>query len=52
MGGVGGVSAGIRAQLFISVSSSAAVASMLKGCWEAHQIGEKYDADGRLRTRG
>jgi len=51
-GGVGGVNAEIRAQLWIPEGSSAIVTSVLKDCWEAHQTGEKYDADGRLRMRG
>ena len=51
-GGVGGVNAEIRAQLWIPDGSSALVKDVLEDCWEAHQTGEKYDADGRLRMRG
>jgi len=51
-GGVGGVNAEIRAQLWIPEGSSAIVKGVLEDCWEAHQTGEAYDADGRLRMRG
>ena len=51
-GGVGGVNAVVRAQLWIPEGSSALVKGVLEDCWEAHETGEKYDADGRLRTRG
>ena len=51
-GGVGGVGAEIRAQIWIPEGSSAIVKGVLEDCWEANQSGEAHDADGWLRTRG
>jgi len=51
-GGQRGTVATIREVLLIPEGSSRIVADVLADSWEAHQVGEQYDPDGRLRLRG